>query len=124
MKKVTGLPVIFDVTHALQQRDPGAAASGGRRAQVLDLARAGLATGLAGLFLEAHPNPDEAKCDGPSALPLDKLGPFLAQLKALDELVKGFAPLEIESKGGPTRRSLPKTRPHRAGHLFCFSPPT
>src|SRR3546814_12745312 len=65
MKKVTGLPVIFDVTHALQQRDPGAAASGGRRAQVLDLARAGLATGLAGLFLEAHPNPDEAKCDGP-----------------------------------------------------------
>ncbi|HEY9544494.1 MAG TPA: 3-deoxy-8-phosphooctulonate synthase [Solimonas sp.] len=96
MKKVTGLPVIFDVTHALQQRDPGAAASGGRRAQVLDLARAGLATGLAGLFLEAHPNPDEAKCDGPSALPLDKLEPFLAQLKALDELVKGFAPLEIE----------------------------
>src|SRR3546814_18474881 len=77
MKKVTGLPVIFDVTHALQQRDPGAAASGGRRAQVLDLARAGLATGLAGLFLEAHPNPDEAKCDGPSALPLDKLDPFL-----------------------------------------------
>src|SRR3546814_11446141 len=88
MKKVTGLPVIFDVTHALQQRDPGAAASGGRRAQVLDLARAGLATGLAGLFLEAHPNPDEAKCDGPSALPLDKLEPFLAQPKALDEPVK------------------------------------
>jgi 2-dehydro-3-deoxyphosphooctonate aldolase (KDO 8-P synthase) len=96
MKKSTnGLPVIFDVTHALQQRDPGAAASGGRRAQVLDLARAGLATGLAGLFLEAHPNPDQARCDGPSALPLDKLEPFLAQLKALDELVKGFAPLEI-----------------------------
>jgi 2-dehydro-3-deoxyphosphooctonate aldolase (KDO 8-P synthase) len=96
MKKTTGgLPVIFDVTHALQQRDAGAAASGGRRSQVLDLARAGMATGLAGLFLEAHPDPDQAKCDGPSALPLDRLEPFLAQLKALDELVKGFAPLEI-----------------------------
>jgi 2-dehydro-3-deoxyphosphooctonate aldolase (KDO 8-P synthase) len=97
MKKVTGdLPVIFDVTHALQQRDPGGAASGGRRQQVADLARAGMAVGLAGLFLEAHPNPDQAKCDGPSALPLDKLEPFLAQMKALDELVKGFAPLRID----------------------------
>jgi 2-dehydro-3-deoxyphosphooctonate aldolase (KDO 8-P synthase) len=97
MKKVTGdLPVIFDVTHALQQRDPGGAASGGRRQQVADLARAGMAVGLAGLFLEAHPNPDQAKCDGPSALPLDKLEPFLAQMKALDELVKGFAPLQID----------------------------
>jgi len=97
MKKVTGdLPVIFDVTHALQQRDPGGAASGGRRQQVADLARAGMAVGLAGLFLEAHPNPDQAKCDGPSALPLDKLEPFLAQMKALDELVKGFAPLRVD----------------------------
>ncbi|KAF1019843.1 MAG: 2-dehydro-3-deoxyphosphooctonate aldolase [Paracidovorax wautersii] len=97
MKKVSGgLPVIFDVTHALQQREAGAAASGGRRAQVLDLARAGLALGIAGLFLEAHPDPAHAKCDGPSALPLDKLEPFLTQLKALDDLVKGFAPLEIE----------------------------
>jgi 2-dehydro-3-deoxyphosphooctonate aldolase (KDO 8-P synthase) len=97
MKKVTGdLPVIFDVTHALQQRDPGGAASGGRRQQVADLARAGMAVGLAGLFLEAHPNPDQAKCDGPSALPLDKLEPFLAQMKAIDELVKGFAPLRID----------------------------
>jgi 2-dehydro-3-deoxyphosphooctonate aldolase (KDO 8-P synthase) len=97
MKKVTGdLPVIFDVTHALQQRDPGGAASGGRRQQVAELARAGMAVGLAGLFLEAHPNPDQAKCDGPSALPLDKLEPFLTQMKALDELVKGFAPLRID----------------------------
>ncbi|KKW67736.1 2-dehydro-3-deoxyphosphooctonate aldolase [Lampropedia cohaerens] len=96
MKRVTGgLPIIFDVTHALQQRDPGAAASGGRRAQVLELARAGMAVGLAGLFLEAHPNPDQAKCDGPSALPLDQLEPFLTQIKAIDDLVKGFAPLEI-----------------------------
>ncbi|WP_033395107.1 3-deoxy-8-phosphooctulonate synthase [Brachymonas chironomi] len=96
MKKVTNnLPIIFDVTHALQQRDPMAGASGGRRQQIVDLARAGMATGLAGLFLEAHPDPDKAKCDGPSALPLDKLEPFLAQMKAIDDLVKGFEPLEI-----------------------------
>jgi len=96
MKKVCNdLPIIFDVTHALQQRDPGGAASGGRRQQVADLARAGLAVGLAGLFLESHPDPDNARCDGPSALPLDKLEPFLTQLKALDDLVKSFAPLNI-----------------------------
>ena len=96
MKKVCAdLPIIFDVTHALQQRDPGGAASGGRRQQVADLARAGLAVGLAGLFLEAHPDPDNARCDGPSALPLDQLEPFLTQLKALDDLVKSFAPLQI-----------------------------
>jgi 2-dehydro-3-deoxyphosphooctonate aldolase (KDO 8-P synthase) len=96
MKKVCNdLPIIFDVTHALQQRDPGGAASGGRRQQVADLARAGIAVGLGGLFLEAHPDPDHAKCDGPSALPLDKLEPFLAQIKALDDLVKSFAPLDI-----------------------------
>ena len=97
MKKVTGdLPIIFDVTHALQQRDPTGAASGGRRQQVVDLARAGMAVGLAGLFLEAHPNPDQAKCDGPSALPLDKLEPFLTQIKAIDDLVKSFPPLQID----------------------------
>ncbi|MBS3018855.1 2-dehydro-3-deoxyphosphooctonate aldolase [Comamonas sp. PE63] len=97
MKKVTGdLPIIFDVTHALQQRDPNAGASGGRRQQIVDLARAGMATGLAGLFLEAHPYPNQAKCDGPSALPLDKLEPFLAQVKAVDDLVKSFEPLVID----------------------------
>lgn len=96
MKKVCNdLPIIFDVTHALQQRDPMGAASGGRRQQVAELARAGLAVGLAGLFLEAHPDPDSAKCDGPSALPLDQLEPFLTQLKALDDLVKSFAALNI-----------------------------
>ncbi|MBF8179511.1 3-deoxy-8-phosphooctulonate synthase [Herminiimonas contaminans] len=98
MKKVTNnLPIIFDVTHALQQRDSMGAASGGRREQVADLARAGMGVGLAGLFLEAHPDPKVAKCDGPSALPLDKLEPFLAQLKQLDDLVKSFAPLDIEA---------------------------
>jgi 2-dehydro-3-deoxyphosphooctonate aldolase (KDO 8-P synthase) len=98
MKKTTNnLPVIFDVTHALQQREAGAAASGGRRAQVLELARAGMAVGLAGLFIEAHPDPDNAKCDGPSALPLGLLEPFLTQIKALDDLVKSFQPLQIPS---------------------------
>lgn len=96
MKKVTGgLPIIFDVTHALQQRDPSGAASGGRRQQIVDLARAGIAVGLAGLFLEAHPEPDNAKCDGPSALPLNKLEPFLGQIKAVDDLVKSFQFLDI-----------------------------
>lgn len=89
MKEVSGgLPVIFDVTHALQCRDPMGAASSGRGHQVTELGRAGMAVGLAGLFLEAHPDPNNAKCDGPSALPLDKLEPFLVQMKAIDELVK------------------------------------
>ncbi|ENA31793.1 MULTISPECIES: 3-deoxy-8-phosphooctulonate synthase [Pseudomonas] len=87
-------PVIFDVTHALQMPGGRSDSAGGRRAQVTDLAKAGLSQGLAGLFLEAHPDPDSAKCDGPCALRLNKLEPFLAQLKALDELVKSFTPIE------------------------------
>ncbi|WP_417347318.1 3-deoxy-8-phosphooctulonate synthase [Ferrimonas sp.] len=90
-----GLPVIFDVTHALQCRDPLGAASGGRRHQTVELAKAGMATGLAGLFLEAHPDPDKARCDGPSALPLAVLEPFLAQMKALDDLIKSQPDLAI-----------------------------
>ena len=106
MKKVCNdLPIIFDVTHALQQRDPTGAASGGRRQQVAELARAGLAVGLAGIFLEAHPDPDNAKCDGPSALPLDQLEPFLTQLKLLDDLVKSFAPLHIPVAGAASSRA-------------------
>ena len=89
------LPLIFDVTHALQCRDPGGAASGGRRSQVVDLAKSGIAVGLAGLFLEAHPDPDQARCDGPSALPLERLEPFLSQVKAIDDLVKSQPVLEI-----------------------------
>jgi 2-dehydro-3-deoxyphosphooctonate aldolase (KDO 8-P synthase) len=90
------IPLIFDVTHALQCRDPGGAASGGRRSQVVDLARSGMAIGLAGLFLEAHPNPAQARCDGPSALPLNLLEPFLTQVKAIDDLVKGMPTLQIK----------------------------
>jgi 2-dehydro-3-deoxyphosphooctonate aldolase (KDO 8-P synthase) len=97
MKQTCGnAPLIFDVTHALQCRDTGGAASGGRRAQVADLARSGMAAGLAGLFLEAHPDPGKALCDGPSALPLAQLKPFLQQVKAVDDLVKSLPPMNIE----------------------------
>ncbi|HAN69254.1 MAG TPA: 3-deoxy-8-phosphooctulonate synthase [Halieaceae bacterium] len=89
-------PLIFDVTHALQCRDPSGAASGGRRAQVLELARSGMALGLAGLFLEAHPDPARALCDGPSALALHQLEPFLAQVQAVDSLVKQLPTLTID----------------------------
>ena len=89
------LPLIFDVTHALQCRDPGGAASGGRRNQVAELARAGMAVGLAGLFLESHPDPNQARCDGPSALPLALLEPFLQQVKAIDEVVKALPALSV-----------------------------
>lgn len=98
MKKVSkGCPVIFDVTHSLQCRDPFGAASGGRRGQVTELARAGLAVGLAGLFLEAHPDPNNAKCDGPSALPLSTLYEFVSQMKAIDDLVKSFPELDTSN---------------------------
>jgi len=89
MKQVSGnKPIIFDVTHALQTRDSLSAASGGRRSQVTDLALAGVGTRIAGLFLESHPNPSQAKCDGPSALPLNMLEDFLYQIKWVDEVVK------------------------------------
>ena len=93
MKKL-GAPVFFDVTHALQMPGGRSDSAGGRREQVTELARAGLSQGLAGLFLEAHPDPDKAKCDGPCALRLSQLEPFLAQLKQLDGLIKGFQPLD------------------------------
>ncbi len=96
MKKACpGIPVIFDVTHALQQRDPMSSTSGGRRGQIVELARAGVAVGLGGIFLEAHPDPDSAKCDGPSALPLKVLEAFLSQLKAMDDLMKSLQPIEV-----------------------------
>jgi 2-dehydro-3-deoxyphosphooctonate aldolase (KDO 8-P synthase) len=96
MKDITrNLPVIFDVTHSLQQRTLASSASGGRRKQALELARSGMALGLAGLFLEAHPDPNQARCDGPSALPLDMLEPFLNQIKAIDDLVKSMPNLVI-----------------------------
>lgn len=89
-------PVIFDATHALQRPGGRADSADGRRQQAFELARSGMALGIAGLFLEAHPNPAEAKCDGPCALPLDKLEVYLEQMKAVDALVKSFDPVVID----------------------------
>ncbi|WP_101675194.1 3-deoxy-8-phosphooctulonate synthase [Alloalcanivorax mobilis] len=83
-------PVFFDVTHALQMPGGRSDSAGGRRQQVAELASAGLSQGIAGLFLEAHPDPDNAKCDGPCALRLDRLEPFLSQMRTLDNTVKAF----------------------------------
>lgn len=97
MKEVSGgAPIIFDVTHALQCRDPMGAASGGRRHQVAELGRAGLSQKISGLFLEAHPDPDNAKCDGPSALPLSVLESFLKEMKAVDDVIKSLPELIIK----------------------------
>lgn len=85
-------PVIFDVTHALQKPGGRADSADGRSAQAAALARAGMAVGIAGLFLEAHPDPAKALCDGPSALRLDALEDFLRQVKAVDEAVKALQP--------------------------------
>ncbi len=95
-KNCQNAPIIFDVTHSLQQRESGSVASGGRRSQVLDLALAGMATRLAGLFLESHANPDQAKCDGASALPLHLLEDFLVRVKAINDTVKSYPPLQID----------------------------
>ena len=83
-------PVFFDVTHALQMPGGRSDSAGGRRQQVAELGRAGISQGIAGLFLEAHPDPDNAKCDGPCALRLDRLEPFLTQMQTLDNTVKAF----------------------------------
>lgn len=84
-------PVIFDATHALQRPGGRSDSADGRRAQATELARCGMALGIAGLFIEAHPNPHEAKCDGPCALELSQLDEYLKQMKAIDDLVKSFA---------------------------------
>ena len=88
-------PVIFDVTHSLQLPGGLGNAAGGRREFLLSLAKAGISQGIAGLFLEAHPNPDEAKCDGPCALILDMVKPFLKQIKELDDFVKSQETFKI-----------------------------
>jgi len=87
-------PVFFDVTHALQQPGGRSDSAGGRREAVTDLALAGMTQGLAGLFLEAHPDPSQAKCDGPCALRLNQLESFLQRVKAIDDLVKQFKPID------------------------------
>ena len=86
-------PVLFDVTHALQRPGGLGDAAAGRRESVRELALAGLSQKIAGLFLEAHPEPEKALCDGPCALRLNQLEAFLQQMKAMDDLVKTFDPL-------------------------------
>lgn len=82
-------PVVFDVTHALQRPGGRPDSADGRSAQAAALARSGMALGLAGLFVEAHPDPAQALCDGPCALPLAELEGFLRQIQAIDRAVKG-----------------------------------
>lgn len=97
MKELTNnTPIICDTVHASQMRLPGSEASGGRRGLVPDLSRAVMAIGMAGLFIEAYEDPDKAKCDGPSALPYDKLEQFLTECKAIDDLVKSMDLVEIK----------------------------
>ena len=94
--KRTGCPVVFDVTHSLQVPGGRNDSAGGRRQSVFELMLAGMSQGIGGLFLESHPDPTQAKCDGPCALPIDKLESFLTQAKAIDDLVKGMDQFEIE----------------------------
>jgi 2-dehydro-3-deoxyphosphooctonate aldolase (KDO 8-P synthase) len=89
-------PVVFDATHALQRPGGRSDSAGGRRTQGAALARSGMALGIAGLFVEAHPDPERALCDGPSALPLSAFRPFLEQIQAIDRVVKSFAPVIIQ----------------------------
>ncbi len=88
--KETKSPIIFDVTHSLQRPGGLGDKADGRGSSVFELARAGISLGLAGLFLETHPDPPNALCDGPCALRLDELENFLSEIKLLDNLVKSF----------------------------------
>lgn len=94
MKKFN-VPITFDVTHSLQLPGGLKNSTGGRREHLFELARSGMAVGLSSIFVEAHPDPDNAKCDGPSALPLHLLGDFLDQVKAIDDIVKGFKKVDV-----------------------------
>lgn len=96
LMKRTGCPVVFDVTHSLQIPGGRNDSADGRRQAVFELMLAGMSQGIGGLFLESHPEPANAKCDGPCALPLDKLETFLTQAKAIDDLVKGLDTVEVE----------------------------
>jgi 2-dehydro-3-deoxyphosphooctonate aldolase (KDO 8-P synthase) len=85
----TGCPVVFDATHSVQLPGGQGTMSGGQREFVPALARAALAVGVSGLFMETHPDPDKALSDGPNAWPLPRLKALLATLKQIDGLVKG-----------------------------------
>jgi 2-dehydro-3-deoxyphosphooctonate aldolase (KDO 8-P synthase) len=90
----TGCPVVFDATHSVQLPGGQGSSSGGQREFVPVLARAAVAAGIAGLFMETHPNPAEAKSDGPNAVPLGRIRELLATLQELDRVVKRAGFLE------------------------------
>ncbi|MBB4196452.1 3-deoxy-8-phosphooctulonate synthase [Rhodoblastus sphagnicola] len=90
MAQQIGAPVIFDATHSVQQPGGQGSSSGGQREFVPVLARAAVAVGVAGLFIETHDRPDEAFSDGPNMIPLHELEPLLAKLQAFDLIAKGF----------------------------------
>ncbi|HRW67162.1 MAG TPA: 3-deoxy-8-phosphooctulonate synthase [Candidatus Competibacter sp.] len=94
--RATGCPVVFDATHSVQLPGGQGNVSGGQREFVPVLARAAVAAGIAGLFMETHPDPDRALSDGPNAWPLDRMEPLLTVLQALDALVKRHGFLETE----------------------------
>ena len=84
-----GIPVIFDATHSVQLPGGQGGTSGGKREYAPVLIRAALGVGIDGIFMEVHPNPEEALCDGPNSMPLDEVEPVLTQGKAIDEIVRG-----------------------------------
>ena len=92
----TGCPVVFDATHSVQQPGGQGATSGGQREYVPVLARAAVAAGVAGLFMETHPDPEKALSDGPNAWPLHKMQTLLSTLKAIDDIVKSTGALELD----------------------------
>ena len=85
----TGCPVIYDATHSVQLPGANNGTSGGQREFIPVLARAAVAAGIAGIFMETHPDPDKALSDGPNSWPLDKIKPLLETLMALDRITKG-----------------------------------
>jgi 2-dehydro-3-deoxyphosphooctonate aldolase (KDO 8-P synthase) len=93
----TGCPVVFDATHSVQLPGGKGTASGGQREFVPVLSRAAVAAGVAGIFMETHPDPDQALSDGPNAWPLDRMEELLATLVELDQVVKRRAAAELGS---------------------------
>ena len=96
LRAACGAPVVFDATHAVQQPGARGTSSGGEREYVPVLARAAVAAGVAGLFMETHPDPDSALCDGPNAWPLASVAVLLEQLMDIDAVVKARPYLENE----------------------------
>ena len=94
LMRQTGCPVVYDATHSVQMPGGQGSVSGGQREMVPVLARAAVAAGISGLFMECHPNPAEAMSDGPNSWPLHMVGDLLAQLMAIDAVVKGQPRLE------------------------------